>query len=156
MSNNIDYEEKIAFSQAYDIIMFMDENDRIRIPSSFIEFLKINKEENYISTINPYLPLEFQKIGNQARAIISYIYVKYLADEEEKAEFREKEKIEYENYRKEIEERSKNMFDSPKKVIEPVNLAETNSNLALIEKKENIFEKIKNKILSFFGKGKGC
>ena len=153
MSNNIDYEEKIAFSQAYDVIMFMDENDRNRIPSKFIEFLKINKDENYISTINPYLPLEFQKIGNQARAIISYIYVKYLADEEEKAEFRAKEKIEYENYRKEIEERSKNMFDNPKKVFEPVNIEE-NNNLALIEKKESFFEKIKNKILSFFGKGK--
>lgn len=151
MSNNIDYEEKIAFSQVYDILMLLDEEERKKIPKKFINFLKQNKLENYISTINPYIPLEMQKLENQTNAIISYIYIKYLADENEKIEFREKEKLEYEKEKQEIEERCKNMFNIPKKVVE---VKEQENRLPIIKKNTNFFERIINKIKFFLYKDK--
>ena len=150
MNSQIDYEEKIAFSQVYDVLMLLDEVDREKIPQKFIEFLKQNKSENYISTINPYIPLEMQKLDNQAKAIISYIYIKYLADESEKNEFREKEKMEYEEKQKEINERCKNLFDIPKKAT-TTNEEKIENNLPSIKKEESIFERIKNRVLKFLG-----
>lgn len=150
MGNNITYEDKIAFSQVYDILMLLDEDDRKKIPEKFISFFKQNKSENYISTINPYIPLEMQKIENQTNAIISYIYIKYLTDETEKEEFREKEKLEYEREKAEIEERSKNIFDMPKKST-TINEEKIENNLPIVKKEETIFEKIKNRFLKILG-----
>ncbi|MBR3002538.1 MAG: hypothetical protein IKF38_03110 [Clostridia bacterium] len=87
MSSIVSEEEQIAYTEVYDIIMFMDKNEREKIPNSFVEFLKHNKKNNYITKINPYIPLEFQNLKKITKNIIAYIYRRYLADEEERKYF---------------------------------------------------------------------
>lgn len=147
MNNNITYEEKISFSQVYDVLMLLDDEEMKKIPRKFIYFLKKNKSENYISTINPYIPLQMQKLTNQANAIISYIYIQYLADENEKNKFKEKEILEYKLERQKIEERCWNMFDNQTQINK---IEKNENNLPIVIKKENFFTKIINKIKAFF------
>lgn len=156
MNNIINYDDKIAFSEVYDIICFMDNSERTKIPSTFIEFLKTNKQENYITKINPYIPLEFQKISKKAQNIIAYIYIKYLANNEEKMMFRAKEQKEFEEERKSLEESYNTMFNRNAKSA--TNVISSNSvplnsnaqNLPIIIKKQNIFIRIINCIKNIF------
>lgn len=152
MNNIIDYNEKIAFSEVYDIIMFLDEDDRNKIPNKFIEFIKNNKSDTYISKINPYFPLEKQKMQDITKAIVSYIFVKYLADENEKQEYRDKEIREAEAHKKEIEEKCKNMFNNTKHEIKVANEESDNNLPIVIEEKESFFDKIRNIFRRIFRK----
>ena len=151
MNYVIDYEDKKAFTEVYDILMFLDEKERKKIPDKFIEFLKCNRLENYITKINPYIPLEIQKISNQSRTIIACIYRKYLADEDEKEEFRKKDYQEYEKERKIIEKNYNNMFIKTKNAdnenTKKEEIKET-SNLPIV--KMSFFERIKNRIKKIF------
>ena len=86
--------ERQCYSEVYDIINFLDEDLKQKIPKKWIEFLEKTKMSNYITTINPYMPLEMQKINKQSKLIISYLYIKYLSDDDEKVFFVEKENLE--------------------------------------------------------------
>ena len=85
--------ERQCYSEVYDIIIFLDEDLKQKIPKKWIEFLEKTKMSNYITTINPYMPLEMQKINKQSKLIISYLYIKYLSDDDEKVFFVEKENL---------------------------------------------------------------
>lgn len=144
---NIDYEEKIALTQVYDVINFLEEEEREKIPKDFIKFIEANRSLDYISTINPYIPLELQKLEPQAQSIISYIFIKFLSNEDEKQEFKAREIKEYEEEKARIEQQCKNMFNDDKK--EPEEIKEKTI-LPMVIEKENIFVKILNKIKSLF------
>lgn len=143
INNVISYDEKVAYSEVYDIIMFMNKAERKKIPTKFIEFLKANKQENYITKINPYLPLEFQKLSKKTQDIIAYVYRRYLANEEEKANFRVQEQKEFEEERKLVEE-SYNLMFNRNKTIDNSDILPTNEsqNLPTVVEKTNIFKKI--------------
>ena len=110
MMNNITYDEKIAFSEVYDIIMYLDIKERNKIPNKFIKFIKANKLKNHITKINPYIPLEFQNLSKKTQDIIAYIYVRYLIDENEKNFFKAKEKKEIEEEKRSLENTYNIMF----------------------------------------------
>ncbi|MBQ3415179.1 MAG: hypothetical protein IJH39_07525 [Clostridia bacterium] len=96
----IDYEDKISYTEVYDILMFLNDEEKNKIPNKLIDFFKNNKLENYITKVNPYIPLELQKVRKETKAIIACIYRKYLADEEEKEEFKKKDLKEIKEERK--------------------------------------------------------
>lgn len=81
-------EYKIAFAEVYDILKFTDKSVIDKISKSFIKFIDDNRDKNYITNLNPYLPLEEQEMSETARNIIDLIYMSYLATPEEKLEFR--------------------------------------------------------------------
>lgn len=154
MNENLAYEEKISFTEIYDIIMFLNDEEKSKIPTKFIEYIENNRLKNFITNVNPYIPLEFQNVKKQTRNVMAYVYRVYLADEEEKAIFEEQEQREYQEEQKLLQERSKNMFyQFPKDDIEKETDIENKkevSNLPIV--KESFFEKIKNIIKKIFKK----
>ena len=141
MNNVISDKEKISFTEVYDIIMFLEETERNKIPKTFIEFVKANKQNNCITKINPYMPLDFQKISKETQSIIAYIYRRYLASEEEKEDFKIQEQKEFESERKQLEENYNTFFNKKKIIEKPIKNV---SNLPVVVEKENIFKRLVN------------
>lgn len=147
MIHSITLDDRKVFTETYDIIMLIDEDDRKRIPTKFIKFLKDNKLDEYITKINPYIPLELQKINDRTRDIISYIYLKYLADEEDKKFFKIKEQKEEEAERKAYEESYNKFFNKKKKYLNlDIEEASKTTILPIEVKEEGFFAKIIKKI----------
>lgn len=90
-NNNVkDRNLGIVLSEVNDIIYFSDATLKDKIPKSFLKFIEENKDSNYISNINPYLPFEEQEISEEAKNIIALIYRSYIASEEEKKNIKKK------------------------------------------------------------------
>ncbi len=142
MNNSvISYEDRISYTEIYDIIMFLNDDEKNKIPKKFIEFVQKNRLKDYITKVNPYVPLEFQKVRKKTRNVIAYIYRRYLADESEKEEFREQEKKEYEEEQrilKEKKDKEQSIVNLNSEKEEPIEI----SNLPVV--KESMFIKIKN------------
>ncbi len=68
---------KIALAEVDDVLRFTDNSILSKIPESLKKFISENKMENYITNINPYMQLKYQKISEEAKAILSIIYQNY-------------------------------------------------------------------------------
>ena len=138
-------QEQQCYAEVYDIIMFLDENLRKKIPRKWISFLEQTKLKGYITSINPYVPLQMQKIQKNTELIISYMYIKYLSDENEKKFFRQKEE---EEKLKKYEKFEENIFKNNKKSAN--NVVALNQEQSLIVKKKSIWEKFTNLFFKLF------
>lgn len=141
-------EYRIALSEVDDILTFSDETIISRIPKSFVQFVRENKDKSYITNINPYLALEEQNIHEKTKALMSLIYRSYLATEEEKKAFVEKDREEFEKIEalKAEKYNPDNIFKNNNIKPEPV---KPEVSIAVIEEK-NIFKKIIAKIKNIF------
>ena len=147
-------EFQIALAEVDEILYFTDENIVSKIPSSFKQFVKENKDKNYISNINPYMSLDDQDLRPETEAIISLIYRSYIADEEEKEKFKKKDQEEFEEI-----EKQKSIKYNPNDIFKQNKVSdllkanneteikdEQNEQLAITVFEENLFKKILNKI----------
>lgn len=153
--NEIDY--KIALAEVDEILYFTDESIVSKIPSSFKTFIKENKDKSYVSNINPYMPLEEQDLRPDTKAIISLIYRSYVADEQEKEEFKQKAKEEYEEIEKQknIKYNPDDIFKQNKTFEEikgDIKKENSEEQMSLVIVKENFFKRIYDKIKMLFSK----
>lgn len=89
-----------------------------------------------------------------AQEMVSYIYLKYLANSEEKHYFKLKEQKEEIEEKKALEESLNSMFNKRKKeIVEEKN--ENTSNLPVVIKKEGLFKRLIKKIKLFLLKRNG-
>ena len=114
---------KCAYSEAYDIIMHMDESLRSKISRKFIEFLYTEKDDSYIVDIDYSKKLSEEKLLDDTRVLMALIYRDYFLD--------------------------KNIEQDKKEDDELVNHIEKTE---LVEYNENILEKIKRFFMNFFRK----
>ncbi len=121
-----------------------------QIPQRVINYLKelaIKSKKKY--KIDENKSLANQNISEQSKDLISYIYYKYIADEEKKKEILKKwDKNEIE-YIKELNKKYNydQLFNKKKYIAQNVS-----SGTEIAIQKENVFTKIKNKIFKIFGK----
>lgn len=153
--NEIDY--KIALAEVDEILYFTDESIVSKIPSSFKTFIKENKDKSYVSNINPYMPLEEQDLRPDTKAIISLIYRSYVADEQEKEEFKQKAKEEYEEIEKQknIKYNPDDIFKQNKTFEEikgDIEKENSEEQMSLVIVKESFFKRIYDKIKMLFSK----
>lgn len=139
--------ERQCYSEIYDIISFFDEDLKQKIPHKWISFLEEVKLDNFVTTINPYVPLEIQKIEKETKLMLSYLYIKYLSDENEKKYFKEKEILEKKEEIKKYEKFEDDIFKDRKGSFE-----NTSNNEIMVIKKEGIWAKIKSCFLRIFKK----
>ncbi|MBO5141415.1 MAG: hypothetical protein J6C46_00160 [Clostridia bacterium] len=143
-----------AYSEVDEFLELLDEEFKNKVPENFRKFLKNEKDRNYKKNINPKLPIVEQNLKREALAIIAFINLQYWCeDEKEKHElikiYKDNEKI----YKKEIYRIVNDTENINNTVIEENENKDINN---MVErkiteyKKESIFKKIVNRILSFF------
>ena len=139
-----------------DIILgFADQESLDKIPESFKTFIIENKSK-YISKIDPQKSLEEQKLLYETKVILSIMYRDYWSSEEEREQILLNEKEEL----KKIENLSKNKYNYEnlfRNAQKTQNIAqeetEDEGSYKSLMIKESLFEKILNKIKSFFKLG---
>ncbi len=141
---------KNAYTQVYNILSYLNEEEYNKIPPEVIEAIKLNRNEEYIYEIDEDVELKDQEMLPQTKAILFNLFKDYLATTEQKEKIIAM--IKEEKAKKELEKEEKYGVDLFKKDSEEKSFNESVSNLELVEHKENTFKSLLNKIKSFFTK----
>ena len=149
----IQYSE--AAVEVLDILNHTNKEDVARIPQSFIKFLTNISSKSYKVKFNHEQPINGLNLKKQTRELLGFIYITWWSDKEEREKYK---KLIHESNIKNEEIKEKynvnDIFKNKKenqehKIIQNENVMKT----SIAEyKKENIFKRVLNKILSFFVK----
>ena len=142
-----EYSEAVV--EVLDILEHTRKTDVEKIPKKLLDFFEGVKSSTYISKIDHSKKLNTQDLKPKTRAIISMLYRNYWCPPEEKEQF---ENIMKQNYEKEQEAlREKynpnNIFKEKKEVV-----IEETSTTEMTIYKESIFKRFINKIRKIFKK----
>ena len=144
-----------AAVEVLDILNHTNKEDVQRIPQSFIKFLTDISSKNYKSKFNHEQPINGFNLRKQTKELLGFIYITWWCNKEEHEKY--KNIIHENNMKQEKIKETYNVNDIFKnkkenKIIQNENVMKKN----IVEyKKENIFKKFLNKILSFFSITKG-
>ena len=136
-----------ALYQISEILKYVDDSLKNKIPEKFINYIESNKSKNYNWEIDTTLPLEQQELLQPTKEILTIIYRNYICNDNEKKEL---DKILNENeikYQNELREKY-NPDDIFK--IKRKNEQIENETTELVVYKESFFKKILSKIKLFF------
>lgn len=152
----IEYSE--AAVEVLDILNHTNKEDVARIPQSFIKFLTNISSKSYKVKFNHEQPINGLNLKKQTKELLGFIYITWWCDKEEREKYK---KIIHESNIKNEEIKEKynvnDIFKNKKekqehKIIQNENVMKT----SIAEyKKENIFKRVLNKILSFFDSKNG-
>lgn len=152
----IEYSE--AAVEVLDILNHTNKEDVARIPQSFIKFLTNISSKSYKVKFNHEQPINGLNLKKQTRELLGFIYITWWCDKEEREKYK---KLIHESNIKNEEIKEKynvnDIFKNKKekqehKIIQNENVMKT----SIAEyKKENIFKRVLNKILSFFDSKNG-
>lgn len=154
--SEIEYSE--AAVEVLDILNHTNKEDVARIPQSFIKFLTDISSKSYKAKFNHEQPINGFNLRKQTKELLGFIYITWWCNKEEHEKY--KNIIHENNNKKEKIKETYNVNDIFKnkkenqehRIIQNENVMEKN----IVEyKKENIFKKFLNKILSFFSITKG-
>lgn len=152
----IEYSE--AAVEVLDILNHTNKEDVARIPQSFIKFLTNISSKSYKVKFNHEQPINGLNLKKQTRELLGFIYITWWCDKEEREKY--KKLIQESNIKNEEIKEKYNVNDIFKnkkekqehKIIQNENVMKT----SIVEyKKENIFKRVLNKILSFFDSKNG-
>lgn len=144
---------EISFSEVYEIILHMDKELVKKIPEKFINFIKQNKKDDYITNIDYTKSINEQEFQRGTRVILSIIYRDYLCSDEKKKELMQNDNIELRKIEEELREKYNpdNLFEKKNIVVE-----KTKENTECKElvgyKEENFLKRILRKIVSLLKK----
>lgn len=142
-------EYKCACKEVYIIINNLDEDIRENIPREKIEFYQSNMDKEYNFEYNYDKGVDDQNILYITKCILANLFKDYIASEEDKQQIIQKEQEEL----RKIEQEKLKKFN-PDEIWENKRFKEKEESLVLVNKKLNIFQKIKNIIETIFKKHK--
>lgn len=136
-----------AYSEVYSFLEALGTEYINKIPKNVYEFIRDNRDVNYTVSFDKNKQLETGMITKEALSLISALNLQYWCDDENSKKELKQEYIE--NYKKETEKYSyENIFKNNTKPEAPTE--EVKPELQMVEYKENIFNKVINKIKEFF------
>lgn len=143
---------KKALVEVEAVLSCLNYMDYKKIPQNIIEAIKVNKDENYIFEYDENLDYKDWNLMLETKAILYNLFKQYLATNEQKEYYKQKELIE--RNRIEKEKKQKYNVDNLFKVksLKENQQEEVKENSELIKYKEPILKKIINKIKAIFGK----
>lgn len=153
-----------SYEEVYQILTHLKINEYEKIPTKVVSYYENHRNKNYSFRYDYNKSYNEQKISENALKILYKIYYNYILNDSEKEKFIDLLKLKEKNKQKvinneniktnEIEQQEADIFlnksikiESQKKFQE-----EDRENNRLIKYKENIFTKIKNKILKLIHK----
>ena len=141
-----------AYVEVIEILKFMDEKYVERIPQKLKSFFEKNRSKDYVFNLNPNKSLAEQNLKSKTLAILAMLNLNYWCENEEHKQeliklYSENEK----RYQEELREKynPENIFKT-RKVENKEDKEFVKNEVAMIEYKESIFNKIINKIRKFF------
>ena len=151
----IEYSE--AAVEVLEILNHTNKGDVARIPQSFIKFLTNISSKSYKVKFNHEQPINGLNLKKQTRELLGFIYITWWCDKEEREKY--KKLIHENNIKNEGIKENCNLNDIFKNRRESQELKLQNGNVmttSIVEyKKENIFQRVLNKILSLFNSKSG-
>ena len=94
------------FAETLDILNHTRKEDVLKISPKFIEYLKSNASQTYISKLDHSKEIKDMDLSIKTKAILAIIYKKFWCTEEEAKDFDNKLKINEKNYQLELEKNS--------------------------------------------------
>lgn len=120
-----------AYSEVDEFLNLLGEEYTKRIPLSIKELINKEKDYNYIKSISPKIPIDKQNLSEEALAIIAYLNLKYICNNEKEKERLRKVYL--------VNEISKEENNNPNK-----------GNNQLMVVKQSFFRNVVNKIKNLF------
>ena len=151
-------EYSLAISETLSLINSAREEDKNKIPKSFMNFLIENANPNYNPIFDPNIEIKDLNLRKETKGLLSLIYLSYLSNEQEKIEFNnilkenqekvdQKRRKQYDVYRV-FDERKNRSFDNTGEAKNG-ELDNTEANIVQY-KRETIFSKIIKMIKNIF------
>lgn len=157
-------EDTYAFAELLELISFLDEESKSKIPKKLISIFEANALETYENHLSPELPLEEQNISEKTISYLGVICLNYWCDsEEEKQELinnmrendirKEKELREKYSYDKmfnnqksteEISKQNHTISDSKEDIISNTNTSNLPIDYSSLPWYKKVFSKIRN------------
>ena len=138
-----------AYKEVIEILKYTKEEDVNKIPKYNILLWKTNMKKDHKFKVDTNKSLEEQNLSNEAKAIIANIFKKYWATDYQNKRIEEKERYDLEQAEKEKFEKynPNELFKKQKESI----TEEKIEDVSMVEyKEETIFQKLINKIKTFF------
>lgn len=140
-----------AFSEVYDVISHFEEEMQEKIPKSFINVIKKNRDLDYEINIDYSVDIKKQLL-KETKIILSLIYRDYLCSKEKREELlaldleetEREEKILQKKYEIDFESRKKENVQSEEKNKEDKQEKNQEKNLPIKSEKEKWYIKIFN------------
>ncbi len=137
-----------AYSEVDEFLSLLSEQERNKIPENLREIFRQEKDKDYIKGINPSIEIKDQNLLEETLAIIAMLNLNYICeDEEEKARLREV----YANNEKKYQDIFQVDFNADEVFgTKDEYFTQKLEEQIIVPVKENIFEKIINKIKRIF------
>lgn len=137
---------KNAYTEVYEIIKQLDEEEYNKIPSEVIKAIEENRNTEYEFDLDEDIELKEQELLPETKAILFNLFRDYLSTPEQKEKILKMQAEErLRNEQKKQEQYNLDIFAN-----KPKNRDIREEHIELIEYKENIFKRILNKIRQFF------
>ena len=137
---------KNAYTEVYEIIEQLNEEEYNKIPSEVIKAIEENRNTEYEFELDEDIELKDQELLPETKAILFNLFRDYLSTPEQKEKIIKMQAEErLKNEQKKQEQYNSDVFVNKQKK-QPIKEEHTE----LIEYKENIFKRILNKIRQFF------
>lgn len=141
----------IAMAETLHYLKGISQEDINKIPNKFMEFLKVNADQNYKCDFDYTKSLKELNLSNETRGLISMICLNYWCEtEEQKSNFRKHLSENETRYQEELKKKYNidNIFKK-KEPIQKVESIDTNK-LPIYVEQPNIIKRIFNHIIKFF------
>ena len=127
-----------ALKEVYIVLKVLGDEVKDKIPKNVLEFIEENMDKKYFFMLNDTVALEEQNLMEESLGIISLLWRDYICSPEEKKRLKEQDakiKIFKSNEKYNYDD----LFNKKRSRTEKIKEQE---NLALVEKKETIFDRI--------------
>ena len=137
---------KNAYTEVYEIIEQLNEEEYNKIPPQVIKAIEENRNTEYEFELEEDIELKDQELLPETKAILFNLFRDYLSTPEQKEKIIKMQAEErLKNEQKKAKQYNSDLFANKQKVQ-----SVEREHIELIEYKENIFKRIFNKIRQFF------
>ena len=147
-----------ASAEINEILKYLPDEELKKIPSKLREFFREVASKDYVTNINPDLPLDAQEIKEKTKDIVALIYRNYWCSEEERKELDQKLIENDKKFEEKLREKYnpddifKNNVTTTKKE-EPEVKEEKIEQSLVVQETEKWYQRFLNMIKKWFGKG---
>ncbi len=140
----MDIEFSRSITEVLEILKNMNQEYTEKLPQKLVKFLQDNRDTSYMPQFDYTKNLQECNLQKETKALLGIMYLKYWSQGQQKDEYLKILEDNNKKHEAEIKEKynTDNLFSNTKKSIE--------ENTQMVEYKENIFQKIFNKIKAFF------